>query len=872
VQRYKESIESLVDVMNDVKNKQPQKPEQFIILDCSKLKSSLTECGNAFIQDIFEHLITESKEDLNSLLTHFTETIEELKTPPTKLEHLKKNKDLYAEVRAKLPLLAARREPIKRKFQYIQENQDQDTGLAELGDDDKAKLDGLEDAWARFNEGLDEANVIIQKCYAQLKTEVDNSIEDFKKECQDNKKNFQLQAPYTADKGFDNAKAFEKLQEFKGHTAELRAQEEAMKFGLEIFDIEPMAYPEVALVEKEIAQLTDIWEVKNDWDKQWDAWKDIKFYDLPIEEMDDLAVDFQDKCRAFDRDVRDWGVYVSLKSNIDTVRATLPLILDLRDDAMRERHWKELRFEVKDDFDENSDEFTLDKVFSLGLLNHQEKIMALADNARRQLKIEVALEEIRHSWEEDPVTDLDIDKQKSKADQEEFFYIRSTDNVMQLIEDHGVKLSNMKSSPYYKEFDTKIDLWEGNIAQITETLEALLAVQGKWKYLESIFRGQPDISKQLPSEDSIFKRNNQIFKAEMERINKEKNCLRALIVKNFLALLLDLNKKFEQIQKNLNQFLEAKRGQFPRFYFLSNEDLLEIIGQSKDPTPILQHIGKMFEGVASLKINEVGGRNAKNYEIEALISAEKESVELLKPILVEAKVESWLKKLVSEMRDALRKIFWKYQHEHGAASKKQYEREKLMKVIKATQGQVLITAAQMAWTTEVGAALANMDSGAASAVGSLKKCRQNYKKKVESYVELVEKPGLPKLERLKLVALIIIDEHNREIIERLYQQRITSPRHFEWLQQLRFGKAVAAEENEKLYIAVEQTNCVFDYGYEYQGNNGRLVVTPLTDRAYMTLTNALNMQRGGAPQGPAGTGKTETVKDLGKNLAFFVVI
>lgn len=124
---------------------------------------------------------------------------------------------------------------------------------------------------------------------------------------------------------------------------------------------------------------------------------------------------------------------------------------------MRERHWKELRFEVKDDFDETADEFTLEKVFSLGLLGHQEKILELADNARKQLKIEVALKDIRHTWEESSRSNLIIEKQKSKADQEEFYCIQSTDNIMELIEDHGGKLSTMKSSPYYKEFDTKID-------------------------------------------------------------------------------------------------------------------------------------------------------------------------------------------------------------------------------------------------------------------------------------------------------------------------------------------------------------------------------------------------------------------------------
>jgi hypothetical protein len=106
-----------------------------------------------------------------------------------------------------------------------------------------------------------------------------------------------------------------------------------MKFGLEIFDIEPMAYPEMSLVEKEIAQLTEIWEAKDAWDKQWEVWKDVKFADLDQngktrdgQDLDDVAQDFQDQYRAFDRDVREWGVYLALKQSVDNVRATVPLI------------------------------------------------------------------------------------------------------------------------------------------------------------------------------------------------------------------------------------------------------------------------------------------------------------------------------------------------------------------------------------------------------------------------------------------------------------------------------------------------------------------------------------------------------------------
>jgi len=336
---------------------------------------------------------------------------------------------------------------------------------------------------------------------------MDNIIEDFKKEVAENKKNFNNLAPYNIDKlqERDNHRALEKLREFQTICKELRHREEEMKFGLDIFSFDPIHYKDLTLVEKENEMLKDIWAVKQDWDNQWAAWKDIRFKDLDVEMMEEAAEDIQYKLTQKDKEVKAWPIFEFLRTKIKTFIETMPLITDLRDESMRDRHWKDLRYEVKEDFNENSDSFNLERIFELNLLNHQEKIGELTYNAQKQLKIEKALQEIKRMWEEDPATNLDIIQERSKADNEQYYKVQQVENIISLIEDHSVQLSGMKSSPYYKQFDEKIDFWENNIANITETLELLIQVQGKWQYLESIFRGQPDIQMQMPGEEAMFR-------------------------------------------------------------------------------------------------------------------------------------------------------------------------------------------------------------------------------------------------------------------------------------------------------------------------------------------------------------------------------
>jgi dynein heavy chain len=172
-------------------------------------------------------------------------------------------------------------------------------------------------------------------------------------------------------------------------------------------------------------------------------------------------------------------------------------------------------------------------------------------------------------------------------------------------------------------------------------------------------------------------------------------------------------------------------------------------------------------------------------------------------------------------------------------------------------GQIVIAGSQTQWSADVTTAIQ-------AGPGGLPAFFDVMKGQLADLVRLV-RGELGSIQREVLSALIVIEVHARDVVETMVKQGVSKLSDFEWISQLRYYWETDAAGEEDL--RVKAVNAVFNYGYEYLGNSGRLVITPLTDRCYLTLTGALALVFGGAPAGPAGTGKTETTKDLAKALA-----
>jgi dynein heavy chain 1, cytosolic len=372
-------------------------------------------------------------------------------------------------------------------------------------------------------------------------------------------------------------------------------------------------------------------------------------------------------------------------------------------------------------------------------------------------------------------------------------------------------------------------------------------VQRQWVYLEGIFSGSADIKHLLPSESQRFQNINNEFLAVMKKVYKSPFVVDVISIQGIQKSLERLAEMLNKIQKALGEYLEKERASFPRFYFVGDEDLLEIIGNSKDIVRVMKHLKKMFAGIATLQLNE------EITEIQGFASREGEIILYRNPIQLKEfpKINDWLAKIESEMRVTLAQLLCdavaelrEFYNVEGLADPARF-----VEWIKLYPAQLVTLAIQVAWSSDSSEAL---DQGL-----SPQAALDTVIRGLELLADVVL-TDLDAITRRKCEHLITELVHQRDVTRTLVNANVNNAKDFQWLYHMRFYLDRSVQNPlEQLTISIANAN--FPYGWEYLGVPDRLVQTPLTDRTYLTLTQALDTQLGGAPFGPAGTGKASNI-------------
>ncbi|CAH8511548.1 unnamed protein product [Schistosoma rodhaini] len=848
IQRYRQlnphvtsidaDISRYTEVTNKVLDADTMVTTKFLQLDFSLLKNAIAAHCRDWQTRLINLLLSMTEDSLNGIYAYMNDVQERILRPPLNLDELGDSIQLLDQILSEQIEIQAKFGPLEEQFAIL------DKCEVTYSDEISNRRVNLANDWVQFQSSLASAEMMIKKSKEKFKVGLLNDTEEFKRAVSTLLQELQMKGPYAAN--LKPQEALDIVNQFSEQLDNLKSHELELRHGLNLFKIEQPPFKEISIVEKDLDILNTIWTANMEWENNWESWKAGRFYDLQTNEMENLANTQFRKFTKWARDLKDrnWEIIEVSRKKVDQFRRTLPLITDLRNPAMRTRHWDKIKEEMNTQFNVDSDEFTLECIVELGFEQYSDLISEISGAATKELAIEKALDTMERFWQNN---ELDMISYKDKS----IYKIKSTDEIFEALEDNQVQLSTMKTSRFVKPFEHLVDNWERVLSLITETIETLLTVQRQYMYMETIFLGE-DIRKQLPKESVSFDMINIQWQSITTYLYETRN------TRTCASLLDQINKlvqSLEEIQQSLDMYLETKRQIFPRFYFISNDDLLEVLGQGRNPEAVMPHLKKCFDNITLLRLEKT---NFLAYDALSMFSLDGEEVPFKNKVRLDGPVESWLGDIEEQMYKTLKYML----RDCRIALKK--AANKRDKFVKEWPGQLCITSSQIQWTADVTRALQLVSNRQDKR--PLKSLKHKQKNLLEKFSEII-RSNLTKIQRLKINALAVIEVHQRDIIDKLYKIGCNDVNAFDWLSQLRFYWEKEADD-----CFVRQTNTSFRYGYEYLGNSGRLVITPLTDRCYITLTTALHLHRGGSPKGPAGTGKTETTKDLGKSLGDYVIV
>lgn len=540
-------------------------------------------------------------------------------------------------------------------------------------------------------------------------------------------------------------------------------------------------------------------------------------FEIDVEAVEGECKRISKEVKALDTCCKIWEPYLQLEGDLLNLMTSLRVLTSIQNPAIKDRHIDELRT-IAGQYFEINESTKFDDLVKLNLHLYEDAVKELVDKAVKEAAIEKAIAEIVKVW-----TDIGFDFEN--VDNKKL--LKVSDDFMELLEDHLTQLQTMMDSKFVGYFEETVREWLTKVFSVQQVVELWMEAQRKWIYLEVIFVGSEDINEQLPEHAKKFSEIDTGFRKEVGSLSEAKTAVDACTKEGLIDYLRYLEPELADCERALNAYLETKRLAYPRFFFVSTADLLDILSNATNPTYVGKHLTKLYDSLGKLLYRE----NTK--QAYAMISKENgEEVAFLNECSCEGQVEVWLNRITDSMRLTLHKIFEDAFHAYAGKPRHEW--------IFDWPAQPALCVTQMIWARDTDSAFAELEAGFENALRNYQKIQVQM---LNALIDLLM-GTLTKGDRQKIMTVCTIDVHSRDVVAKMIAQKVRTHLSFQWQQQLRHRW-----DHKESDCFVNICDAQFRYWYEYLGNSPRLVVTPLTDRCYITLTQSLHLVMGGAPAG-----------------------
>ena len=596
-------------------------------------------------------------------------------------------------------------------------------------------------------------------------------------------------------------------------------------------------------------------------------WENSQVQQVNLKEMEELIVNWTEVGETSRIDLESQNVPNALLENTKIFKMILPVLKTFQNTNINEIKFIELiknLLNVEYNFDYT--EFTVKRLIDIpDIFEKIDNIMEITKMADEENRIKLIYKEVFESFAGHKLPKSKFTNSKQQGDKGSDRYAISDqdfDLEYEYIEEKLIILKKLILNPYSLIINKEINNLMNNFYKYLFFLEEFCQYQKFIISTEPVVFFNPEFPKDMPNEFKKF--NNENVLKNLSKSLKEHSFLPKYIDHAHDRAMQDLkrgNKNYEELFKYIEEYLDKKRKENPKYYYLSNEELLEMYQKSDDIEVKRKHIPKMISGIKNIDLG------ADSDEIIKISTIDEEII-TFKFSKGKGNIKEILDAIESEIAKKLKNSFKNYKRDFTAASKGNKDtvikkpRELIIELVKNREnlGQAIFNFVYSFYMEQLEKALNQEDT-----FDKIMDFREDAKSRKDGFIASLKATSTTKVEKRILMNLISLESYFKNIIKILVREDVVSTSDFNWM--------------KILHIKLDGENCSirifnmdFEYGYEYVGLQNNFVVSPVTERMYISLANCLDDKKPFIIYGLPESAKKETLLSFGKILGKSIFI